>query len=1131
MTHISVRHFHATVGVQQRPDHSLYPMIQWEKVSAGFIAVVDPIDNNAILYLSEQAYQIQVRVTMSQASSLIVLARPGDKAVDSSAPSTSSNPSSSENSPIPNISKRNSQVWKKFLSWHLSSLTGLTGAKRRRSSSEGTVATTATVLQLLIPYWGLDLHFRLGGEMNPPRTLVVALRQLADRMVHLLKNHGPQEFILRMKGALFMLNRRLANPKEDADPWLLGTPIGLSRSRLPKLIPLLLRRHIVQENPVYIRMLTSIFNGYKAMEGKHAQQDLQSIIGEHPILDEVYLTEFRTFCKEVFWKQVVRSNCSPSQWREISNPILGIGPDSGTYIPTRAGPNGRFGLFGAPVDAFAWTLEPVNWPLVWAEHVGDTRTPEVFHRCVSNLTSELVTHQRGGQALTGKIELLPEPAGKVRAIAIADYWTQRLMSPVHDWMMSVLKTLPTDGTFDQEEATESFARFLSITGKKAYSIDLKSATDLIPIELYRAVLTGIWGPETTEIWISLLTDRWFKVPEDKPRNPSLAVDQLKGAFIRYGRGQPMGTLSSWPSMSLVHHALTTFSAYKAGYDPGLFVEYRVLGDDNVIAGQDVADSYIKTCNLLCVPTSPAKTLSGDLFIFASQIYLKGKNLSPLSLKEELGIRSYGQRLEMALRAMRRGWLDNGRTLPRFLRLLLTRSDYRRQARQWSLGKLGKIAQSALVSAFGIAKRSVLDLLGFQGSGFKPFLLSLENKVEALAGDQSRLANFKPSERKARTLKVKDESQRQLERAIAVATAAALQRQLQAQLERLRVASIRFSMWSDSVGEVGFLPRFSWIRTLKSASGKPGPLDAGILAVPHPKNDASELAAVWGRGGPCWDGAPMPDQEYYYTHESDPSTGKPVCPPRKRRIGPAIDPLTGGYKKVEEVYSPIERVFDRSLWVVIYDSYFPLLGKIASETNSQYDYSDVVAEEQSFGIGMSPNLSIRTDTAKVQVTTSPSGWRVKTPSIEVKVRLTRDRVAALIDQLVRAPDAELGDPWLVLDELAKELSAVCRIPDFTKISDFYAEVPRDPDLLRPWVQKATILTEVLKYLPFGVDFTTPLKGELPLGPSTTKEATDTIRGAEFTAKTNHGLLTGSPTASFIENNVGEHQAASSRQIAG
>lgn len=106
-------HFHTSVMWQQKPNHALYPLVDWSKVDAGHYAVVDPFDNHAILYLSERTYQVQVRVSLSQDSPLVVLARPGDSAQTPSSPA-SHKEDPSQNSP-PDLTK-NSKVWKKFLS-------------------------------------------------------------------------------------------------------------------------------------------------------------------------------------------------------------------------------------------------------------------------------------------------------------------------------------------------------------------------------------------------------------------------------------------------------------------------------------------------------------------------------------------------------------------------------------------------------------------------------------------------------------------------------------------------------------------------------------------------------------------------------------------------------------------------------------------------------------------------------------------------------------------------------------------------------------------------------------------------------------------------------------------------------
>lgn len=1122
-------HFHTSSSWAQRPDHTLYNTVDWSRVDAGTYAVVDPMDSHAILYLSEREYHIQVRVSLSQDSKLVVLARPGDKPVTPSSDSKHNANDPSQNSPISDFSKTNSRLWRKFLSWHLSNLIGLSGKRKVKGpEAKASVELSAAVLRTLIPYWGLDLHYRLGGDLQPPRALIRALRELADRLVLILDTQGPQNLILKLKNALFVLNKYVAETPVS-DPWLLGTPVSLSRAGIPRIIPLLLRRQIADKNSgknrvLAIRLVNSILNGFRAMEGTHEPADFASIVGPHPEMDPDTLSEFTVFCKEVFWPKVVKSFATEKQWSYVKDAEKNfcIKEHDPVYIPLHAGPNVSPGLLGAQIDALAWQeSRGRNYPLDWCAHVGDTRTPEVFRQCLKETSldwyNEYSTdpYDNTPHLKLGKVQTLAEPAGKLRVIAIVDYWTQRLMAPVHEWMMKVLSFIPTDGTFNQEEATASLAGRHALLGGNAYSIDLKSATDLIPIALYRAVFGGIWRQDTVSLWIDFLTDRWFHVPKDK-----LVIPELRQCSIRYGRGQPMGTLSSWPSMALVHHALQLFAAQKAGRDPVFYTDYRILGDDNVTLGDDVAASYVATASALCVPTSPQKTVDGALFIFAQQIYLRGVNLSPLSLREELGVVSLHQRLEMALRAVRRGWLDGAKTVPRFLRLLLSKFDYIKSMRQWSVGQLGRLAQSALISAFGIASSQVRNLLGLQGSGMRPFSLALANKVEALAkevtgaaGDPSRSGAFIPAKAGK-----KDLSLHMLERAFAVRVGGEILRRLRGQLESLQVNSIRFRMWHETVEQSGFMPIQTLVPPITTPKGVAIPELPGIAVAPSPTFTKEEIVRRLKAGLiPGF----LPDTGAY--------------PIEVKRV------IRGAHgDDYDHLFSETNRIAHSGLWPVVYDSYKSLLGSIASDLPS-VDYSDVEAEEEEYGgCGM-------TYTAEPGTTATPAGWSTQTPGIITKVEQAASAAKRLVESLVK--DDYLPAPWLVLEELAEVLIKVERIPRFCSLNDFKAEVVRDSDELLKFTRHAKLITDVWRHLPFGTDFTVPtMQDELPVrstAPSPKSKAPSDRKGLarwhealeqarldwldgltrELTLTTCESIpkttrvVPGFPTTSLIENNVG------------
>lgn len=256
-----------------------------------------------------------------------------------------------------------------------------------------------------------------------------------------------------------------------------------------------------------------------------------------------------------------------------------------------------------------------------------------------------------------RLHNLYEAAGKVRTIAIVDYWTNFVLKPLHDWMFDMLKLLPQDATFDQEGRVVEFSK-RGYT--EVYSYDLKSATDLIPLALYRAVFKNTMKIEILEKWFDLLVKRAFQVPKS-----TLKTFPSHPRRIHYCTGQPMGALTSWASMALVHHALVLYSAVQAGVvtprEVLSFRDYMVLGDDVVIANRLVAEVYARLMKELGVPLSMHKSHISDLgmFNFANQTFVGESNVSPVSLREEINATSLPERVEMTLRMARRGWMDIG----------------------------------------------------------------------------------------------------------------------------------------------------------------------------------------------------------------------------------------------------------------------------------------------------------------------------------------------------------------------------------------------------------------------------------------------------------------------------------------
>lgn len=157
--------------------------------------------------------------------------------------------------------------------------------------------------------------------------------------------------------------------------------------------------------------------------------------------------------------------------------------------------------------------------------------------------------QLGIPRVEGRLGQSVEGGGKRRIFAIGNYVNQRLLKPIHDWLMSVLKMIPMDGTFQQERPLDRL-----VGERHVFSFDLKSATDRWPLLLL------------------------FEVPFVK-----------KLTNVCFVAGQPLGYYSSWPLFALSHHILVWHCAEQV--HPGLrFDKYAVLGDDVVIADSKVSGS-------------------------------------------------------------------------------------------------------------------------------------------------------------------------------------------------------------------------------------------------------------------------------------------------------------------------------------------------------------------------------------------------------------------------------------------------------------------------------------------------------------------------------------------------------------
>jgi len=219
----------------------------------------------------------------------------------------------------------------------------------------------------------------------------------------------------------------------------------------------------------------------------------------------------------------------------------------------------------------------------------------------------------------GQLQFVKEAAGKLRVFAMVDCLTQTILHPLHKLLSSVLKSLPNDGTADQESSYRR-ARQKSIQYGCSFGYDLSSATDRLPIDLQVSIIAGLLlscglspkdSKELANLWKLILVQRSYAVPL-LPKGVEDPQD-LQCSGVHYSVGQPMGALSSFNMLALTHHMILQMCAREIGLikitNNSMWCDlYEITGDDVVIFNSKLASSYVKTMELLGLEINQKKSV-------------------------------------------------------------------------------------------------------------------------------------------------------------------------------------------------------------------------------------------------------------------------------------------------------------------------------------------------------------------------------------------------------------------------------------------------------------------------------------------------------------------------------------------
>lgn len=475
-----------------------------------------------------------------------------------------------------------------------------------------------------------------------------SLHNIATYLIKLRKNHGDMYVIKFLKASQLAVQKKLAgSPFESLRELEPDLPLPrLSRSGLPYLIKLSDRSAIVRGSVKVIRFWLSILSLYRVLKGE-IKPKLNTITdpftGDQKVVDD-----FQRF----LWlnsRRLLRSFLPSFDRSQLA---------SNRLIPIlKASPSSKVSIKGYLLD-IKLLRESNIWPsfrkyLMLTRSKGLSKLVNSLELIQGPLISE--ADFKGNNL--GQLSFKEEAAGKLRVFAMVDVITQSLLKPLHDTLFGIFKLLPNDGTHDQELAFTK-AQTLAKKYGSVYGYDLSSATDRLPVSVQSYFLSTLFGADIGRYWQDILVGRSYVILKNSYGLPE--------GNISYRVGQPMGALSSWAMLNMIHHMMVQYCAWQAfGYQHSWYKDYLVLGDDIVIFDKKISQRYLDLCSGLGVSINISKSViseKSETIEFAKRTSYKGHDVSGLSFREFISNNNFFGRLAVTSKILRRSWGDHPVTM-------------------------------------------------------------------------------------------------------------------------------------------------------------------------------------------------------------------------------------------------------------------------------------------------------------------------------------------------------------------------------------------------------------------------------------------------------------------------------------
>lgn len=470
-----------------------------------------------------------------------------------------------------------------------------------------------------------NIYLILGGRTSP--TLVRATYVTIQRIVAIKRTNGLKGIVKYLK-TCSVISQQFLGGHHHHNLTDLDMRVSRTRSGLPRLMPVLWRQRFGKDI-LLTRYILSIFAIYRILLFESPVK-VKSIVAPFSG-DADYLKSLDRYIAPFFGalSKLIKSDILLDAQVDRRVPKMVLSPIL-TKSPT------TFNKDGSKLNI--WSSSKISvirslWILLHNSSsptsIGVFKVAEYFSVPLNELKTMFchlfdktfnVSDLKKLETLPlGKLGLKQESAGKMRVFAMVDPITQWALTPIHEFIFSILKQIPMDGTFDQTKPLKA-----SVNWKSLYSLDLSSATDRLPISLQRNIIDTMF-PGLGQAWSDALVDRFYSLPNSDQK-------------YQYAVGQPMGAYSSWAMLALTHHFIVQVAAWsshscKVGT---AFLDYAVLGDDIVIGNKAVQQKYREIISLIGVECGLHKSLlspKGSALEFAKRTWVNNNDVSPVSIKE------------------------------------------------------------------------------------------------------------------------------------------------------------------------------------------------------------------------------------------------------------------------------------------------------------------------------------------------------------------------------------------------------------------------------------------------------------------------------------------------------------------